>query len=134
MSNRQMGNRFEAEFAEMLFAHGFWVHLLSQNSAGQPADVIAAKDDMMLLVDCKVCSGKGFPLSRIESNQWTAMELWNARTRYIPMFALKLQDGSVWMVSFYTMRHAEKTGITTLSEAAIRECGNPFDEWMEMIR
>lgn len=133
-NNRKLGNSFEAEFCRMLFEHGFWAHNLAQNSAGQPADVIAAKENLTLLVDCKVCSGNGFPISRIESNQWTSMELWAERTNYTPMFALKLKDESVWMVSYHTMYHYYKKGLSSLSESAIRECGNTFEEWMELIR
>lgn len=41
--NKKLGNNFETEFCEILSAHGFWVHNLAQNQAGQPADVIAVK-------------------------------------------------------------------------------------------
>lgn len=133
-NNRKLGNSFEAEFCQMLFDRGFWAHQLTQNNAGQPADVIAARGNLTLLVDCKVCSGKGFSISRVESNQWTAMELWAERTNYTPMFALKLNDETVWMVSYHTMYHYYKKGIPTLSESAIRECGNTFEEWVELIR
>lgn len=43
MNNRKTGNSFEAEFCDLLFQHGYWVHNLAQNAAGQPADVIAVK-------------------------------------------------------------------------------------------
>lgn len=43
MSNKKIGNGFEAEFCEKLFQNGYWVHNLSQNAAGQPADVVAVK-------------------------------------------------------------------------------------------
>ena len=38
-TNRKLGNTFEAEFCEALYAEGFWVHNMAQNQAGQPADV-----------------------------------------------------------------------------------------------
>ena len=44
ISNKKLGNSFEEEFAELLYEHGFWVHLLQQNAAGQPADIIATKN------------------------------------------------------------------------------------------
>ena len=65
MSNRKLGNSFEAELCEILFENGFWVHNLAQNQAGQPADIIAARNKVAYLIDCKVCSGNGFPLSRV---------------------------------------------------------------------
>lgn len=133
-NNRKLGNSFEAEFCQMLFDRGFWAHNLAQNNAGQPADVIAVRDKIALLVDCKVCSGKGFPISRVEPNQWTAMGLWADRTDYMPMFALKLKDDTVWMVSYYTMCRYYKEGVPTLTESAVRERGNTFEEWVELIQ
>ena len=67
MSNKKIGNGFEAEFCEKLFQNGYWVHNLSQNAAGQPADVVAVKNGVPYLIDCKVCSGKVFSVSRIIS-------------------------------------------------------------------
>jgi Holliday junction resolvase len=67
MSNRSLGNRFETELSEILSAYGFWVHQLSQNSAGQPANVIAVKNGKAYLIDFKVCStDKGYALDRME--------------------------------------------------------------------
>ena len=73
MSNKKIGNGFEAEFCEKLFQNGYWVHNLAQNAAGQPADVVAVKNGVPYLIDCKVCSGKVFSVSRIEDNQRMAM-------------------------------------------------------------
>ena len=77
-SNKKLGNGFETEFCEILSAHGFWVHNMAQNQAGQPADVIAVKSGHAYLIDCKVCSSKSFPLSRVEENQELSMELWKS--------------------------------------------------------
>ena len=90
MSNKKLGNSFESEFCEILAEHGFWCHNLAQNSAGQPADVIAAKDGKSFLIDCKVCSaGNSFPLKRIEENQHLAMELWKSCGNGTGWFAIK---------------------------------------------
>ena len=48
MSNKSNGTAFEREFAEMLSERGFWVHLLKNNSNGQPFDVIATKNNQAL--------------------------------------------------------------------------------------
>ena len=90
ISNKKLGNSFEEEFAELLYEHGFWVHLLQQNSAGQPADIIATKNKTPLLIDCKQCTNNRFPLSRIEDNQHSAMDLWRDRGNGEPWFALKV--------------------------------------------
>ena len=77
MSNKKIGNDFEAELCEMLSLYGFWCHNLAVKSEGQPADVIAARNGKAYLIDCKVCStNKGFALSRMEENQELAMTLW----------------------------------------------------------
>ena len=55
-NNKKLGNDFESRFCEILYSEGFWVHNLAQNSAGQPADVIAARNGKTYLIDCKVCS------------------------------------------------------------------------------
>ena len=78
MSNKKSGNQFESELCEILSMYGFWCHNLAQNSAGQPADVIAVRNREAYLIDCKVCStNKGFALNRMEENQDLAMNLWN---------------------------------------------------------
>lgn len=60
MSNKKLGNDFESEFCKILSEHGYWCHNMAQNAAGQPADVIAVKDTIAYLIDCKVCSNDKF--------------------------------------------------------------------------
>ena len=76
MSNKSNGTAFEREFAQMLSERGFWVHLLKDNSNGQPFDVIGAMHDTPYAFDCKDCTGKNFELRRMEENQRNAMQLW----------------------------------------------------------
>ena len=91
MTNKKLGNSFEAEFCEVLAGSGYWVHNLAQNQAGQPADVIAVKDGKAYLIDCKVCStAAGFKFSRIEDNQELSMQLWETCGNGTGWFALKL--------------------------------------------
>ena len=49
-SNKKLGNLFEREFCEILAQHGFWVHNLTQNANGQPADIIAVRNGQAYLV------------------------------------------------------------------------------------
>lgn len=133
MNNRKMGNSFEAEFCEILAAHGFWAHNMAQNSAGQPADVIAAKRDSSTLIDCKVCSNRGFVLSRIEDNQHLAMEMWEDRVGTCCWFALKLNDGAIFLFAHVALMNYAKHGAKQINEQFIRENGVPLDEWMKMF-
>ena len=104
MTNKKLGNDFERQFCEMLAAEGWWVHNMAQNAAGQPADVIAAKNGKAVLVDCKVCSHKGFALSRVEDNQHLAMERWEKCGNGDAWFAIKTMDGDIMMVSHFDIQ------------------------------
>ena len=108
--NRTIGGRFEEELCELLAAHGWWAHNLAQNQVGQPADVIAVKNNIAVLIDCKVCANDRFALSRIECNQEGAMTLWEARGNLYCYFAMKLTDGSIYMVSFNELNTLECFG------------------------
>ena len=50
-TNRKTGTSFERELCEELARYGFWAHNLAQNSAGQPFDVIAARDGKVYPID-----------------------------------------------------------------------------------
>ena len=95
-SNRAVGNGFETELCELLFGYGFWSHNLKQDSSGQPADVIAVKNKVAYLIDCKVCStDKGFDLRRVEDNQELAMEMWEECGNGQGWFALKVNEDAL---------------------------------------
>ena len=130
-SNRKIGNTFENVFCQQLFDKGFWVHNLTQNSAGQPADLIAVKNGKAFLIDCKVCENNKFPLSRIEPNQHTAMSLWKQSGNGNGWFALRLNDGcSVYMLDHDLMR-AFSVGSSTINEDSIRHYGQDFEKWVK---
>ena len=99
-SNKKSGNAFERQLCDILCDHGFWAHNLAQNSSGQPADVVAVKNKVSYLIDCKVCSRNKFQLDRIEDNQHCAMEFWQDCGNGVGWFALKLKDESIWFVSY----------------------------------
>ena len=129
MSNRKIGNQFESELCDILFAEGFWVHNLAQNQAGQPADVIAVRNKKAYLIDCKVCSGKGFPLSRVEENQDLSMTLWKECGNGEGWFAVKLNE-TVYMIPHFTIK-AYAHSQTTMTAKDIFECGKPLDKWVK---
>ena len=130
MTNKKIGNDFESEFAEILSAYGFWVHQLSQNAAGQPADIIAVRNGKAYLIDCKVCStDKGFALSRMESNQDFAMELWNECGNGQGWFAIKLPTNDIFMLPHFCIR-AVKQMQSYMSPGEIFEMGKPIEKWV----
>lgn len=129
MNNKKLGNDFEAALCEILFKNGFWCHNLAQNQAGQPADVIAVKDGKSYLIDCKVCSNRGFSLSRVEENQALSMELWSECGNGEGWFALLIGE-DVFMIAYSTICARLALGKSALSEKHIRSFGMPLKEWM----
>ena len=133
MSNRSVGVAFEREFCELLFAYGFWTHNLKQDSAGQPADVIAVRNKTAHLIDCKDCSSKGFDLRRVEENQITAMQLWNECGNGQGWFAIKVPTDEIYMLPLFVVM-AYKSRQSSLSYAEIHELGKPFEVWVKKCK
>jgi Holliday junction resolvase len=134
MSNKKLGNSFEAELCEILSAYGFWCHNLAQNAAGQPADVIAVKNGKAYLIDCKVCStDKGFALNRMEENQDLAMELWNECGNGQGWFAMKLPTGDIFMLPHFDIKACRHTQ-SHLSPGDIFLTGKPLEKWVSKCR
>lgn len=127
-SNRAVGNAFEAELCELLFLHGFWSHNLKQDNSGQPADVIAVRNKVAYLIDCKDCSSKGFDLSRIEENQITAMELWEDCGNGQGCFALRVKGEIYILPYFVAMAFREEQSSMSFTE--IKEIAMPFGKWV----
>lgn len=128
ISNKKKGTAFEQRFAQLLADEGFWVHLMTQNDAGQPADVIAAKKGRVILVDCKVCEKGFFRLDRIEDNQENAMTLWRECGNGHGWFALELPDGNVYMLTHEEM--ANHALVKTILSRADIEKALSLKEWV----
>lgn len=131
-SNRAVGNAFEQELCQLLYDRGFWAHNLKQDNSGQPADVIAARNKVAYLIDCKDCSAKGFDLRRVEDNQITAMELWEDCGNGQGWFALKVNN-EIYMMSMFTMK-AFVNYQSTLSFDEIYKCAKPFEKWVKWCK
>lgn len=130
-ANKKNGNSFESEFCEMLAKNGFWAHNMTQNQAGQPADVLAVRNGKAYLIDCKLCSAKGFSLERIEPNQETAMDLWASCGNPFGIFAVKY-NGKVFMISILSLKTLRRCGTSTIGVKQLPVIGIPFERWVEM--
>lgn len=133
MSNKSLGNDFENEFAQKLYDFGFWVKILPQNQAGQPADIIAVKNHKAYLIDCKVCSNNTFPLKRIESNQHTAMDFWRECGNGEGWFALLINEETI-MIPHIVMKafcNSPYFASNCMSEKEIYESGVSLDKWVK---
>lgn len=131
-SNRAVGNAFEQELCELLFGYGFWAHNLKQDNSGQPADVIAVRNKIAYLIDCKDCSAKGFDLRRIEDNQITAMELWEECGNGQGWFALKI-DEEIYMLPLFTVM-ALRNSQSSMSFAEVYEIAKPLERWLKRCK
>jgi Holliday junction resolvase len=129
MTNKKLGNDFELEMCDLLSQYGFWVHPLNVNKAGQPADIIAVKNKTAYLIDAKVCSSRGFALSRMEENQELAMELWKECGNGQGWFALKVPTGDIYMIPHICIQ-AYKQGQAYLSFSEIHTLGKPLEKWV----
>ena len=129
MNNKTLGNGFEQELCEKLSEYGFWVHLLNANKAGQPADIIAVRNKIAYLIDAKVCSSKGFTLSRVEENQELAMTLWDECGNGQGWFAFKLPTDEIYFMPHICVQ-AYKNTKSSLSFAEIHEIGKPLKKWV----
>lgn len=129
MSNRSVGNGFEAELCETLAGYGFWAHNLAQNSAGQPFDVIAVRRKIAYAIDAKVCEHDTFSRSRIEPNQKTAMWMWTACGNGNGLFALKLSDGAVFMIPLPVADLYK-----TMNRETIEREGTRLEEWVMLCK
>lgn len=132
-SNKKNGNRFEVDFCELLAEHGFWAHNMAQNQVGQPADVIAVKNGVPILIDCKECETNRFSLSRIEGNQEGAMTRWEQTGNEHCYFAMKLRDGSIYMVHFDELSTRQLYNEGTITENEFSQY-KTFQEWVEEFK
>lgn len=129
MNNRTIGDGFEQELCDLLFEHGFWAHNLKQNNSGQPADIIAVRNKIAYLIDAKVCSSRGFALSRMEENQELAMTLWEERGNGQGWFALKVPTDEIYMIPHLCIQGYKRfQSILTFSE--IHDIGKPLEKWV----
>ena len=129
MNNKTLGNSFEQELCEKLSEYGFWVHNMAMNKAGQPADIVAVRNKTAYLIDAKVCSSRGFALSRVEENQELAMNLWNERGNGQGWFALKVPTGDIYMIP-HLLIQSQKRIQSSLSFSEIHELGKPLEKWV----
>ena len=129
MSNKSEGSAFERKLCEVLAKNGFWAHNITDSPAGQPADVIAVKTDIGYLIDCKVCEKDFFRLDRVEENQESAMTLWNRCGNYGAFFAIRLGDGTTYMVNFNCIKEAQQRGVRSLKKKDLIMYPT-LEEWM----
>ena len=130
--NRSSGSRFEQELSHLLAENGFWVHVMQQNKAGQPADIIAVKGKFHTLIDCKVISdNNGFPFERVEENQKYAMRMFQRKCGELCYFALKTPDNEIHLVSMERIETLKNRGRKRLTEKDIQDQTWSLEKWID---
>ena len=131
MTNKALGNAFEKRLQKILHQNGWWCHIFQQNSAGQPCDIIAAKNKVTCLIDAKVVSTeKGFDLHRIEDNQEFSMTMFKNCGNGEGFFFLELPDGEIRVFTLWTLTTLRNYQ-SHISLEEIYNDGMPIDKWLK---
>lgn len=129
MNNKKLGNSFEYEFCKLLQKDGIWCHRFVPSADGQPSDVIAVSHGRATLIDCKVCSSRGFEFRRVEENQSLAMEYWKSKGNGECYFACQSVDNIVMMSHTMVQKYIERDASIISWEDMMRQCLT-YNEWL----
>lgn len=133
MNNKQAGNKFEREFCEQLASDGFWAHFMGGSKNGQPADIIAVRNEVAYLIDAKDCKNDVFLFRRIEDNQHMAMIKWEMCGNNQGLFALSTSEG-VYMLKYGMVQALECMRFKQLNIEQIRLHAVPYELWVDLCK
>lgn len=133
MNNKQAGNKFEREFCEQLASDGFWSHFMGGSKNGQPADIIAVRNEVAYLIDAKDCRNDVFKFRRIEDNQDMAMIKWEMCGNNQGLFALSTSEG-VYMLKYGMVQALECMRFKQLNIEQIRLHAVPYELWVRICK
>lgn len=94
MNNKKKGTGFENELANILAKNGFWARL--DKGYSQTCDIIAGKNGIIFLFECKTCKKDYFNLDRIEENQKLSRERFKMCGNEEAWIVYKLDDGRIF--------------------------------------
>lgn len=133
MNNKRAGNKFEGEFCEKLANDGFWAHFMGGSKNGQPADIIAVRNEVAYLIDAKDCKNDVFEFRRIEDNQDMAMIKWEMCGNNQGLFALSTSEG-VYMLKYGMVQALECMRFKQLNIEQIRLHAVPYELWVRICK
>lgn len=128
MNNKQAGTALEKEFCEQLAADGFWAHFMGGSKNGQPADIIAVRNEEAYLIDAKDCQNDIFRFSRIENNQDMAMRYWEMCGNNQGLFALNTSEG-IYMLQYGKVQALQCVGVKQLNINDIKYHAENYLKW-----
>lgn len=133
VNNKKTGTDFEREFAELLASKWFWVHLFQDNKNGQPCDVVAARNGVTYLFDCKNCENDYFLLSRMEENQHNAMYLFELTGNEKGKFALRFSNQKIYLIDYDLIKHLQSRGVKQIGEQDCEKYGSSIESWLNNL-
>lgn len=101
---KKIGNDCEKEALKLIHDKGYWCHLFAYNTNGQPCDIIALKDNEVLLIDVKHCCEDRFSYSNIQPNQLSCFSYALSKTKSaICGFLIYFEKYNSWKFLNYKM-------------------------------
>lgn len=111
ISNKKRGTDFENRVVEIMAANGCWARPMYPDHAGnQPFDVLALKRSVSYAFDCKTCCEPVFELSRVEQNQWTALDMFYKKVDESVVGILALYDEKIYFIPYEYLVHVRNHG------------------------
>jgi len=133
VNNKKTGTDLEREFAELLAGKGFWVHMFQDNKNGQPCDVVAARNGVTYLFDCKSCEKDYFLLSRMEENQYNAMHLFEMTGNEKGKFALRFNNQTTYLIDYALIKYLQDKGIKKIDKLDCWKYGCDIETWLRTL-
>ena len=122
-NNKKLGTEFEREVVRLLSKQGYWVHFVTPDAKGsQPFDIIASKDNIPIVGDCKTSKNKWFAVTRFEENQLTAFEKW-FRTGNKYAFVFIKYNEKVYQIPFRMIAGLKKINLELMENFEMNESG-----------
>jgi hypothetical protein len=95
---------------------------------GQPADIIAVKNEIAYLIDAKDCKNDVFEFRRIEDNQDMAMIKWEMCGNNQGLFALNTSKG-VYMLRYGVVQTLQCLGMKQLNIGGMMIHAKSYEKW-----
>ena len=115
MNNKRRGMTFEKEFAQLLSKNGFWARL--DKGTAQTCDILASRNNISYLFECKTCKEDYFDIRRVEDNQSMSRLKFKECSNDEAYFVYKVKD------NIYLSKEAIKTPSK----------GTEWGEWIESL-
>lgn len=117
VNNKKRGMEFEKRVVRRFEENGWWVHFMAPDSRGaQPFDIIAMKDGLAIVGDCKTATSHWFPLSRLEWNQVYAFEHWLACGGTEPQVIVEYKD-EIKLIPYGVLKEKGKVDLDKWEQA-----------------